>query len=323
MNYQESQSLNTPHRLSHARLWPTIKSPVRPTAPLPFVEVRNQSLRERRNVPLDETTNQESGGTRNEREVDSTCSGNMTTPWQVGLMMETTDNNEKERQCGGVLIHKHWVLTAAHCVVNTIRTFVSIGSTNYLAGFLGTEGQKTTVNDTIIHEHYRPADKDNRIPKHDIALLRLSQDVVLGRHVAVAQIPPRNSSLTKGGTSMIISGWGRTRDNPLFRERLRCALVPVVAHDDCVAAYKNLEKPVNIRQSQMCTSYSSSGDGPCNGDSGGGLVHRGSDEQKTVVGIISWSKGCGEHYTVYTNVQKYRPWLLRNVPELTRKHPED
>ncbi|XP_062506294.1 trypsin 5G1-like isoform X2 [Corticium candelabrum] len=238
--------------------------------------------------------------------TDSYCPLGWKAPWQVGLLLLTPNHTSKERMCGGVLVHKRWVLTAASCVENTSMKLALVGSNQYLGGFLGKQGQVIVVDDAIIHEGYG----QHQPPQHDIALLHLSEDAVLGSKVATARIPNRNSALLRDGTLMVITGWGRNPTKPINEENLHCMQVPLVSRQECEQAYGLFGKKIRI--SHLC----SGGVGACNGDGGGGLVHVGFAGRNTVMGIISWSLSCGGHYTVHTNVERHRPWLLRNVPEL-------
>ena len=241
------------------------------------------------------------------------CQENWNAPWQVGLMLLTTNNDT--RRCGGVLVHKRWVLTAAHCLDNTTLVIAMVGCKNYYDGFLNGKGQLMTVKTWTVHEDYEASDTGP--PEHDIALSELESDVELGLDVRAARIPRRNTPLMANDTEMVITGWGFTQNSVIQPEELHCAVVPLVSNEVCAMAYS--EKGVNIRNSHVCAGYATGGIGGCNGDSGGGLVHRGADGKNTVIGLISWSLACGKSYTVYTNVQKHRPWLIRKVPELAHK----
>ncbi|XP_062519259.1 trypsin-7-like [Corticium candelabrum] len=247
-------------------------------------------------------------------EGKSVCQDEWTAPWQVGLMLLTPDKRTK--RCGGVLVHKRWVLTAAHCLTNMTMVLAMVGSKNYFSGFLEGEGQVFRVTNSFVHDEYT-ASSDFQPPQHDIALLELEADVVLGPDTNTAVIPERNTPLVNSKTEMVITGWGITEKSSLQPDELHCAKVPIVAREDCEEAYK--KQGINIRNSHLCTGYESGGVGACNGDSGGGLMHVDSNGKSTVIGLISWSKGCGEHYSVYTDVQKHRPWILRQVPELGKK----
>ena len=275
--------------------------------------------------------------------LDSSCASNWTAPWQVGLMIFTSDDTSSPKLCGGVLIHPRWVLTAAHCLANKTATLAMVGSRNYYEGFFNGEGQRLSVEKSIVHERYRP-NTESRPPLHDIALLKLGSDVVLGPDVSPARIPKRNSSPLSNDTDsilsndtdsilsndtdsilsndtdseMMISGWGANEKTHTSQEHLHCARVPLVSLQDCQSKYQQLGVS-GIRSSHVCAGYPSGGVGPCNGDSGGGLVQRRSDGNSTVIGIISWSLGCGKNHGVYTSVEKHRSWILTNVPELAIK----
>lgn len=257
-----------------------------------------------------------SNRTNNSPPINSSCSSDWMAPWHVGLMLLTSDIQAK--RCGGVLVHRQWVVTAAHCLDNTIdNPHVMVGSKKYLDGFF-VEGQVLSVKKSIVHEKYKPA-TIYQPPLHDIALLRLSHKVQLGTDVKLASIPDQNSSLLYNDTKLMISGWRITNTSNTVQDELRCAQVPTVSLQDCQCLHQKLGFS-GIRSSHVCAGYPSGGVGPCNGDSGGGLVHHGPDGKNSVLGIISWSHGCGIFPAVYTNVQRHRAWLLRNAPELGMKH---
>lgn len=60
----------------------------------------------------------------------------------------------------------------------------------------------------------------------------------------------------------------------------------------------------------MCAGYASGGKDACNLDTGGPLV-----EDSTVVGIVTWRKGCGlsGYPGVYTDVAAVKDWITQIV----------
>jgi secreted trypsin-like serine protease len=76
--------------------------------------------------------------------------------------------------------------------------------------------------------------------------------------------------------------------------------------------------PTRLRGGMVCLVAPGADVGPtpennvlsCRGDSGGPLVRK-VGETEQLVGVTSWSMGCGyrDYPSVYTNVTKYRRWI--------------
>ena len=200
--------------------------------------------------------------------------------------------------CGGSLIAKNWVLTAAHCLSQDDGTPLS--SDNSYKVSVGAYNINETIDygvkRFIVHPQYDATTTDN-----DIALIELDANVTI-----VPTIAYDKSYTLVDDTQTRVAGWGnmnRSNETPVYPDNLREALVPIVDYDTCNAsnAYNG-----DITTNMLCAGYMDGRRDGCQGDSGGPLV-----VDNTLVGIVSWGNGCGvvNFPGVYTKVQNYATWI--------------
>ncbi|XP_041955024.1 trypsin isoform X1 [Alosa sapidissima] len=216
-------------------------------------------------------------------------------PYTIKYMV-SIQSTSGQHFCGGTLINKYWVLTAAHCDVGVEHMMIIAGDYS-LSMYEGTE------------QFYRPylliphPDYNKTTHNADIMLIKLRAPVVLNSYVSFAPLPRQDASVAEGRVCRV-SGWGRTSPaGGQIPSVLRTVKLPIVSTARC-----NSSDSFNgsISENMICAGYSAGGKDACKGDSGGPLVCEGQ-----VYGIVSWGEGCADarYPGVYTAVPRYRRWI--------------
>jgi len=212
--------------------------------------------------------------------------------------------NYQAQFCGATLIASKWVMTAAHCIVDsdteahkTPSDIVALIGTNDLVN-TSSGSIRASVKRIIVHPYY-----NNETTDTDIALLELVYDTsFVTMDVSGNDVPD--------GIPATVVGWGTLdSDTDDFPKDLYEVEVPIVNRAICE---RSLDKysfgSVNLSQNMICAG--STGKDSCSGDSGGPLMARENGEY-VVVGISSWGLECAkpDTYGIYTRVSKFKNWI--------------
>jgi len=197
--------------------------------------------------------------------------------------------------CGASILDENWCMTAAHCIDG--RTNVWVRYNTRVTG--SNPGGTAVLSSRIIkHENYNSNSIDN-----DIGLIQMSQPLVLGQTNAKAVT--LTTTEPTADTRVYAVGWGTTSSGGLA-PNLQYVEKPVVARTVCQGNYNGINA---ITASMICAGET--GKDSCQGDSGGMLIDKDTNQQ---VGIVSWGVGCGQagYPGVYGNVAYFGPWIATN-----------
>ena len=215
-------------------------------------------------------------------------------PWMAAVLYADTDDLYYAQFCGGALIAKKWVLTAAHCVYDD-GSLMSAGEIDVAMGVhdLTTDtGDRISVKRIVPYPDYNDDTYDG-----DLALLELSRE---SSQETLPLFTDTGNDLA--GVTGTLIGWGDMSSYSTdYAEELQEVEVPIISNSVCNASY-----PGQVTGNMVCAGYPLGGKDSCYGDSGGPLMVYYNNSWRHA-GIISWGTGCAlaGYYGVNTRTSQY------------------
>lgn len=241
-------------------------------------------------------------------------------PWAVSIQ------RHGNHHCGGVIVGKRWILTAAHCVRSqyvgnlVVRTgghslskfnnnnnnINSHLERNYLVEQIVMHGDFSRYDNLTTSQLKSSATTNNG----DIALLRLSQDIQWSELAWPVCTPTRDVGNFSGHDAVVI-GWGKlTEKSEDFSNDLQKVKLTIIDNKLCQNWFRQAGRDMPIDERIICAGFKNGGKDACHGDSGGPLLSK-IRGQYVVVGVVSTGIGCARPLLpgLYSRVSSYLDWI--------------
>ncbi|XP_045505279.1 vitellin-degrading protease-like isoform X1 [Colias croceus] len=210
--------------------------------------------------------------------------------------------------CGGAIVGKQWVLTAAQCFDYVSKEEVSVRMGSVFRDF---GGRILAVTDIRRHPDYRT---DQYYPEHNLAMIKMNIPIMLSSRVQVVSVASIGSDLPSLFGETIVTGFGSVVTGQIREgenQELRRMIVKEMSRGECRKVYGN---DYRLQHDHMCLQSVMKGVALCAGDTGDPAVHfSGLNRAGTLHGIalFSGTEECAlkSKPGVYAKVSYSKAWI--------------
>nr|AHY81294.1 trypsin precursor [Lygus lineolaris] len=220
--------------------------------------------------------------------------------------------------CGGTVITRWHVVTAAHCVEPVLHVpedvQIVLGEHDQSKVDESPYTKVYRVKEMVNHPDYFLVGHRNDY-RNDIAVILSETRFEFNDYVGPACMPTGAEVIVGSKLKVLklkVLGWGKLSvDGPASKVLMKVNL-NVVPIEQCAKVYDRVN---TTEAKQVCTHHPRKD--ACQGDSGGPLLWLDRETNRyTLVAAVSHGRGCAEgHPAVNTNIIYYRDWIQKIIRE--------
>ncbi|XP_045540333.1 trypsin 3A1 [Papilio machaon] len=186
--------------------------------------------------------------------------------------------------CGGAIVGKQWILTAAQCFDYVSKEEVTVRMGSVFRDF---GGRILAVTNVERHPDYK---MDQYYPEHNLAMVKVNAPITYNNRIQAVTLPLAETSLPFMFGETIVTGYGSVVTGQIREgenQELRRMIVHEVPRAECRLMYGN---DYHLQHDHICLQSVTRGVALCAGDTGDPAVHfSGMNRAGTLYGIALFS----------------------------------